>query len=257
MSTKISIIITTYQRFDFFVNLVQSILRTTPTDTYEIVVVSSDDPNSEKIKWLQKQKKAFKDIFTIIQPDVRVDKRLKSLYYYQNLGLKEAKYPWLLPLNDDTEMQEGWYEEFDKMIKNSVNDNLGMIIVASHTGSRELGYRTPILGHMIKHGELSPLYLSDVSIIRADVMKSVGYFDENLWWYGSGADLSLSIGFLTDSKTVANSNIKIEHYIADELRGENVACQRDGGGQDQIDFGYIHRKWDKWCQENNCSYLWL
>lgn len=53
---KVSIVIPTYGRAEFLKDLIFSVRNSTPKNTYEFVVVSSDLPKSDKVKWLSQQK---------------------------------------------------------------------------------------------------------------------------------------------------------------------------------------------------------
>lgn len=241
----VSIVIPTYGRAEYLKDLVLSVRESTPSGAYEIVVVSSDLPDSEKVKWLSDQK----DVVLILADERRKSGgRKKSLYYYTNLGIKRAKKDWVFVVNDDMYFDKKWHLEFTDTLSKKGGENIGMVIVATHIGGREFGLRTAKIGRTKKAGgEWKDLYLSDLSIIKKDVLEKIGYFDENLDWFGSGADNSLAVEFLTDKDTVVNENIKVEHFISDELRKINTGSAYD-------DFNYIKRKWDRWSKKNNCKY---
>jgi glycosyltransferase involved in cell wall biosynthesis len=87
---EISIIVHTYGRAEFLKVMIQSVRNTTPREAYEILVVSSDPPETEKVKWLKQQE----DI-VFIQADIRRpwELRKQSAYYYINWGLKNQANP--------------------------------------------------------------------------------------------------------------------------------------------------------------------
>ncbi len=249
METKVSIIIPTYKRFDSFVKLIESVKRSNiKKENYEIIVVSSDSYDSEKIKWIEEQQKEI-DIKVIIEAD-RKTIRNRSLYYYENKGVSISKYDWILVSNDDMWFDNDWYENFTKCL----DLNHKVYLVSSHIGSIHLGLRIPSIGTITKNGIEQPMWLYDMTIIHKSIYKQVNYIDENMKWYGKGADLSLAVAFLTDEKPILCNDVKINHDISYEERFENIALKT---GDD--DFGYIRQKWDKWIIDNNknFSYNWV
>ena len=244
---KVSIIVPTYGRAEGLQKLFDSLRQYTPSDIYELVVVSSDPPETQKAIWLTQQ------------PDVRVifadsrkswQLRKKSNYFYLNTAIKNSNYPWIFPVSDDMYFEENWYDAFLAIINHSNNADVGLIILASHVGNVESGIRVDVIGKTRKKdGDWKDLYLSDVSIVRRDVMETVGLFDEKMDWFGSGADLSLSVEFLTDKETTIAENIRVSHSISKENRATNM-------GDSFSDFHYLMNKWNRWCQANDCQYLW-
>lgn len=245
-SEKVSIVITTYGRAEYLKKLVYSIRKSTPEGQYEIVIVSSDPQSTEKILWLKKQP----DI-KLISADIRMPgtKRKKSLYHYTNLGIIASHYPWILVVNDDMSFDKKWYTEFVNILSNHQDKRVAQIILASHIGDTKLGMRVAKIGKIkkSKSANWEDLYLADVSIIKRSVLKKIGYFDENMDWYGSGLDNALAINLMTDQKTLIEEKIKINHFITQELRQANNTIAYK-------DFSYVHRKWKKWCKNNDCQY---
>lgn len=246
-SPGISIVISTYGRTGYLQNLISSVRSSTPQDAYEFVVVSSDPPESEKIKWLQRQK----DI-DLILADVRKEWQLRkrSAYYYINLGIKSSKKEWAFVVSDDMYFDKDWYKEFANLASDPKNYNVGAIIVSTHLGKVKYGRRIYKIGKTRKKGgEWRDLYLADLSIISRETFDKIGLFDERIDWYGGGADISLAIQFLTEKDIIASEKIKVDHAIAKENRSSTIGNEFTG-------FNYIIRKWNKWCKENNCQYIW-
>ena len=246
-SIKVSIIVPTYGRAEGLQKLIDSLRSSTPPDAYELVIVSSDPPDTAKAAWLRSLTDA-----RVIFADARQawQLRKRSNYYYLNHAIKHSSYPWIFPLSDDMQVESGWYEAFLDVIKNPKHTNIGLIIAASHVGNVQEGIRVDVIGRTKKpNAAWKLLYLSDVSIVRRDVMESIGMFDEGMDWFGSGADLSLSVEFLTDTETLPVETIRIHHTISRENRGTNMASAFS-------DFHYLLRKWDRWCREHDCRYEW-
>lgn len=244
-NTKVSIVIPTYGRAHFLKDLISSVRNSTPQNAYEFVIVSSDLPESDKVKWLLQQR----DVELILAGQRKKwQLRKQSLYYYINLGIKKTKKEWVFAVNDDMCFDKNWYKELEILLSNPINNSAGMVIVATHIGSTKLGRRIVKIGKTQKNGVWKDLYLSDLSIIKKSVLEDIGFFDENLEWYGSGADNSLSIEFMTNENTLISEKIIVDHFITKENRNADTESAF-------TDLHYLIRKWDKWCKENNCQYI--
>lgn len=231
---KTTIIIPTYGRFEPFKKLINSIKKSNISkENYEIIVVSSDSQDSEKIKWIENQIKEI-DIKIKIESD-RKTIRNRSLYYYENIGIKNAIYDWILICNDDMWFEKDWYKKFLSYMNESK-----VYLISSHIGSICLGLRIPSIGTIKVNGIEQPMWLYDMSIIHKSIYEKIGLLDEDMKWYGKGADLSLSVAFFTDEKPVLCHDVKINHDIIKENRHSNI-----GNSSAHLDFSYIRRKWDK------------
>lgn len=244
---KISIVVPTYGRFNSFVKLIESIEDSDITkENYEIIVVSSDALDSEKITWIKNNKKS--DIKLFCEAD-RKTVRNRSLYYYENVGIKNSKYEWILICNDDMWVEPDWYENFI----NQIEINTNVYLVSSHIGVG--GHmRIPSIGTITKNGIEEPMWLFDMTIINRSLYEKINYLDEDIHWYGKGADLSLAVKFLTEEKIKLCHDVKINHDLSGEHRGDNISTTPNGN-----DFDYIRKKWDKWIVHNNknYSYNWI
>lgn len=248
MSTvQISIIVPTYGRFEPFKKLINSIKESNISiDNYEIIVVSSDAQDCEKIKWIEDQKKQI-NIKVKIESD-RKTIRSQSLYYYENIGIKNAVYDWILVCNDDMWFEKDWYQKFLSYINKSK-----VYLISSHIGSIHLGIRIASIGTITVNGIQEPMWLYDMSIIHKSIYEQLGYLDENMKWYGKGADLSLGVAFFTNEKPVLCHDVKINHDIVEENRNSNI-----GNSSGDLDFSYIRQKWNKiLADKHNNSYEWI
>ena len=134
---KITIVIPTYGRFEPFKKLINSIKESDISkENYEIIVVASDSQDCEKIKWIENQTKEI-DIKIKIEND-RKTIRNRSLYYYENIGIKNAIYDWILICNDDMWFEKDWYKKFLSYMNESK-----VYLISSHLGSIYLGLRIP------------------------------------------------------------------------------------------------------------------
>ncbi len=233
---SLSIVISTYGRFVEIKNLINSIHESFPENFYEIIIVSSDNPDSEKVSWLKKQRNTM-----VINPDIRTGSREKSLYYYENIGLKEAKKDYVLIINDDMFFDKNFYEEFIKI------KNYDIIFFKTHLGSTRLGMRTSVIGNYItpKTNEYKNLYLADFILCKKEVYEKIGPLDENIDWFGIGADLALSFAFSKhDFDINYENNLYLNHLISDTDR----VSESDNARTYHI---YIEKKWRNFCKEND------
>jgi glycosyltransferase involved in cell wall biosynthesis len=245
---KISIVVSTYGRFEAFKLLINSIKNSRINrEDYEIIVVSSDQPDSEKVKWVEEQSDIDMKLFLLSD---RTTVRTKSLMYYENIGIKNSKYEWIFVVSDDMYFEADWYEKFLGYVTKDNN----VYIVSCHLGSKHFGFWIPPIGTITKDGVTETMWLYDMTIINSSVYEKIGYLDEQIHWFGKGADLPLAIAFLTNETPVLCHDVKINHDIINENRQENISTTPNGD-----DFVYIVNKWEKWLGENpdkNYSFVW-
>lgn len=228
----LSVVVSSYGRFKQIQELVESVrIACKLASPYKIFAVCSDPPDSPKIQWLRQQ-----DDVHLIHPDVRTGSRVKSLYYYENLGIKLAPPGWIFVTNDDTTLDPGFYENLLKY------DHSYDILSVKAGISRWF----PIIGTLCRVGETcqSPLYLYDFTVIRRWVYDAINYLDENLDWFGKGWDLSLKCEFLARPKGARicyDTDLYVHHSFCHENRSP-PECHND--------FRYIEKKWDDWCASN-------
>lgn len=231
---KISIIISTFGRSSEIKKLFSSVENNFPEDSYEIIIVSSDDPESEKVLWLKTQKNTV-----VINPDFRTGKRTKSLYYYENIGIQASKYDWLLVISDDMYVDDNFYPEFLKHL------DCDVVFLNTHIGQTDLGLRIPIIGtYKTPDSSTNILYLSDFVICKKSVFDVIGPLDENIDWYGKGVDFTLNICFSkTPFKINYDSNLYLNHAIALNDRDDNSISAATYNV-------YIEQKWRLFCEKN-------
>lgn len=240
---KVSIVTTTYGRLELFKKLINSIRESrVKSEDYEILVISSDPEDCDKVKWIREQKDIDITLFSI--PD-RTTVRTGSLMYYENIGIKNSKYEWIFVVSDDMWFEPDWYEKF----LTYKTDKDKIYIPSCHIASKHYGFWIPEIGNITKDGVTEPMWLYDISIIHSSLYKEIGYQDEQIHWFGKGADLPIAVAFLTDQKPVLCHDIKIGHEISAENRTANISTTPNGN-----DFDYITKKWLKWIEDNNKNY---
>jgi hypothetical protein len=235
---KISVVVSSYARFPCIQKLVESARRIFPKGEYEVVAVCSDHPESSKAQWLKAQ-----DDVVYIQGDVRLTHRLRSLYAYENMGIKAAQGEWIFVTNDDTEFDDGFWHCLEACGK-----NWDVILTSGHLGDVGLGCRKAIIGTITPPGKKTEnLYLYDFAVIRKWVYEAIGYLDENLDWFGKGFDLAMACEVTPGLRISYSEDIKINHSIDGENRLPPHYAR---------DFQYATNKWTKWCAENGWKFTW-
>lgn len=237
----VSIVVATYGRFNCFKKLVDSIrIAFQKEESYEIIAVSSDPADSEKMAWMT------------AQPDVRVipagtrapgEPRKHSLYYFENIGIKESKGDWIFVTNDDTVVDVWFYN-----ILVPIADKWDVIMVKGHVGDLSLGCRTAVIGTITPpNGPTRDLYLYDFTIIRKSVYERVGWLDEKLDWYGKGFDLAMACETLPGIRVCYGTDLMVNHAITHENRNPPHYTK---------DFRCAFDKWKEWCKKSGWSFTW-
>lgn len=236
-----SIVCATYKRFDHFRELVDSVRVSFPKGSYEIVAVSSDPVGSSKYDWMKSQP----DVVTI-SAGVRNEgeHRSRSLYSYENIGLKHASGEWMFVTNDDTKIEHDFHTVLTQMEK-----EWDVIMVNGHLGDVGLGCRTAVIGDVTPpDGATRPLYLYDFTVIRRSVYERIGWLDEGLDWFGKGFDLAMACETANPPLRVCySSSLRVNHSISPENRFPPHYVR---------DFRYATDKWNSWCAKNNWKYNW-
>jgi hypothetical protein len=162
--------------------------------------------------------------------------RARSLYYYENVGLQLANGEWILITNDDTRIEVGTGNEFEKL-----RNNYDVIALPSEIDNKSLGKRAPILGTMVSEGEPRPILLLDFALIRAKCYQQIGPMDENLDWYGGGLDRGIRISLIQGIRQVIMKEGGLTHELLYENRRPPHA---------HFDFKYLRAKWESFQMEN-------
>lgn len=240
-----SIVVATYGRFEAFKKLVNSIENTViEGDSIQLIVVSSDHPESDKIQWIKRL--SHFDV-NLHLDDVRVGPRTKSLYYFENIGIKVAKHEWVIVCNDDMWFDPNWIVEFKKVVS-----KVNVYIISTHLGDPNFGLRIPLVGSFKKGLKTFPLWLMDMTIIHKSIYEQIDFLDEHLKWFGKGADLALKIAFLTNEKVKLAHSVIVNHDMSPSERVANISQPSTRRAQE--DFHYISSKWNSWILDNNLPY---
>ena len=224
---KISFIVCTYGRDAPYRRLVESIRREFSSLSYEIVTVASDKMESAKCQWASQQM----DVKLICVGDRQPgQKRQRSLYYYENLALKECSGDWVFITNDDTEFMPGSEACFIDQ-----SSQFDVLVIRAELDNPLLGKRAPVIGDLTKDGVTKELLLLDFAFIKSPVMREIGGSDENLDWYGGGADRSILVALQDHVKVGVMPEGGLTHHLELESRTPPHSLP---------DFKYLKNKWD-------------
>lgn len=230
----VSFIVCTYARDTHFKKLIGSIRDEFQGIDYEIVAVMSDPADSEKAIWAGAQH----DVRAIVLADrpTASRTRTRSLYYYENIGLRASRGDWILITNDDTTVDKGTASSFMES-----KEFADVIVVPAHIDDPKLGKRAPVLGSVIGPDIEQDVYLLDFAFIRSSVYRAIGPMDEKLDWYGAGLDRGISCALLNGCRQVVLKNGGLSHDLAYENRNPPHAS---------FDFEYLRKKWDEFFHDN-------
>jgi len=222
---ELSIVVTTYGRSEQIRRLVESCEKYLTQISFEVVVVSSDSPDSEKISWLSKRS----SVKLLSVGDRKPGQpRQRSLYFYENLGIQASTGDWIFIINDDSEISEYLQQRFL-----SQRGDADILVVPAHIDNPALGHRTPIIGSLDNGSGPVPLYLLDFAIFKRSVLDEIGPADEGYDWYGRGADMAISAGLL-GKKVVPITDAYLNHFVELEERNPPHFAH---------DFTYLKNKW--------------
>lgn len=228
----LSIVVTSWRRHAEIMELFESVQAIFPESFYEIIVVSSDDPESEKVKWLEVQKNT-----KVIIPAVRTGPRTHPLSFFMNTGMKASTKEYIFPVNDDMVFAPEFYTTFLKYREYDA------VYINTNLASKNSEPRVPVVGtYRTPKGE-GNLYLGDFVLAKKEVYEEVGFLDEEIDWYGLGVDLSLKLLFGSKDYSIS--------YVNDLIIYHSVSGDRDGN--EHVRSGPIYGKYleDKW--RNFCT----
>jgi GT2 family glycosyltransferase len=222
---KLSVVVTTYGRAANLVKLIESFRDACRQVDLEIVVVSSDLPQSEKILSLE----GYDFVKVLCLGDRQPGQpRMRSLYFYENLGIEAATGDWVLITNDDTWLSGDFEEAFLEQ-----SESADVLVIPAIIDNPTLGFRTPVIGKLKMGSSSSELLLLDFAIFKTSVLKEIGPADEGLDWYGRGVDMSIRCAL--ESKTMSPLvGVKLQHSLEMENRTPPHYA---------FDFSYLNKKW--------------
>lgn len=175
---EVSIVIPVYNQFDYTYECIKSIIEYTNDVKYEIIV--GDDVSTDKTVSISKYIKGINV--------VRNQENLKFLLNCNNAA-KQAKGQYILFLNNDTKVTEGWLSSLVKLIKS--DESIGMV------GSK--------------------LIYPDGRLQEAG---GIIWRDASAWNYGNGQDPEKpEFNYVRDVDYISGASIMIKKELWDKLGG--------------------------------------
>lgn len=234
---RLSVVVTTYGREANLVRLIESFQNSCREIELEMVVVSSDSPQSEKILGLERY-----DFVKVICLGDRGpgQPRKRSLYFYENLGIQEATGDWVLITNDDTWLSGDFEAAFTAQSKSA-----DVLVIPAVIDNPDLGFRVPVIGKLRSESGTAELLLLDFAIFKRSVLREIGPADEGFDWYGRGADMSIRCALL-GVKMAPLFGVKLEHSLESENRTPPHYA---------FDFFYLNQKWSHLEKRGGSVYL--
>ena len=206
MTEKVSILFGTVDRFSSVCKLIDSIERLTQHSNYEIIVVDGGtDKNLSR--WLAEK------------PNVKYHKEETPQGFARayNKGAALADGKWLIWLNDDCEVTEGWLTKIVSFMEATPAEvGLGGIPFTDG-GSEQLCYQ-----------RMYNKYTANFGCISLALWRSLGGFDERYHSYGAETDLNFRV-LQSKLEVVVIPDVHIHHVrINDALRKTLSSGRKQG-----------------------------
>ncbi len=228
---KVSIILGTYNRYDFLRLTIETIRAEVKDISHEIIVIDGGSTDGTLV-WLLQQK----DIITIVQHNRGLwnNKEIerKPWGYFMNLGFKIASGKYICMLSDDClvipQAIINGIALFDQEIEKNHN-NIGAIAFYFRDWPLHETYHveTPFDKMFVNHG----LYLNQA-------LKDVNYIDEeNFFFYGADVDLCFKM-WEKGYKVIDSPTSFIEHYPF-----ANVKVRNSNIRNDELSLAPLVKKW--------------
>jgi GT2 family glycosyltransferase len=174
-------------------------IKNTPNSKFEIILV--DNASTDNSLNLAKK----------IYPQIKIIKNLKNRGFAQavNQGILSAKYPWIVPCNNDIKLDKNWF----KLISQTINKHPKVITffgtVLDKTGAKieSVGLRFNYSGQCqnLENGQLfNPSLLKEKAkliwganaslvVYKKDIISKIGMFDPDFFAYEEDVDLALRL----------------------------------------------------------------
>ena len=232
----VDIIIVTFNAIDKLRGCLESIERHTKNTSYALTIVNnSSDGTLHFLKHYQKKNKNIKII--------DLNKNL-GFCGAANLALRNTHNKFIVRLDDDAEVTEGWLDKLYKQIKNKPKVGIvGCKIVFPDNKIHCADYRVRPL-QIVGHGEKDKGqrdYIKECDalagpcwLIKRKIIEKVGYFDEEFFpCQAEDIDYCLRVR-LAGYKIIYNGQVKMIHHH----------LYRDGG-QSRKNLNKFLKKWKK------------
>lgn len=225
----LSIVIVSYNTFEFTSECIQSVVDNVKNINYEIIVVDNDSKDSSP----EKLKKLFPRIILVASP--------KNLGFSKanNLGVRRSKGGLVLFLNSDTVVYPGALEHMVKFMGETRDAGAATCFIKLTDGKLDdaahRGFPTPwralthfsglskifpktmlFNGYHLGYCDLDKLHAIDAlagafMIVKREAGEEVGWWDEDYFFYGEDIDFCYKLS-LKGWKVYFDPSVSILHY---------------------------------------------
>jgi GT2 family glycosyltransferase len=194
---ELSIIIPTYNRFDYLRRCLESIKENTMAN-YEIIVVDGGSRDGTK-EFLSAQS----NIKTIFEGKLRGSNKAT------NEGFKKAQGEYVCYLNDDLVILDHALDKMIYFLKDNPKIGIGAFYFAEPKGRNAL----PNFRIHTVYG----LPYANFGMLKTSLIREIGYLDERFVQKASDPDLSLRV-WERGLVVVGNKDAKLLHFLVDDRR---------------------------------------
>lgn len=203
-----SVIIPLYNKENFILNTLNSVLNQTFND-YEIIIV--EDCSTDK---------SLEVVTTLLNSNIRIIKheKNKGLSAARNTGIKNAKANYIAFLDADDLWKENYLQEIVQLIIDYPNAKLfasnyeeiymDNLILIPQNNSKKLNNNS-LIKDFFKISLSQPLYCPSSLCIEKSIFKIIAYYDENITF---GEDVDFNIRANSNFK-LAYSNLPLVRYL--------------------------------------------
>jgi len=235
---KLSIVLATYNRFNFLRKCIQSLRNELQNIENEIIIIDGGSTDGT-LDWLIKQK----DITTIIQHNSGIiNKKIiekKSWGYFMNIAFKACHNEYIMMLSDDCLI-------IPKSIENAIVELNEYIKIGSKIGGLAFYWRNWPEMNQYWVGKTFNKYFINHGIYLKSVLELVEYIDEkNYYFYHADSDLSLKI-WVAGYEIIPTTNSYIEHFTH-----ANKSLRNANSKKQDLDWSYYNKKWKEVFTEPN------
>lgn len=248
MKHQLSIVILCYNYLEYTKQCIDSVLRNTVNDSYELIIVNngSTDGTTEYLNDIKNKEDNIKVIHN--ESNLGFSKGM-------NIGMKNTNGEYLILLNNDTIVGEGWDYSMVELLKKderifavtpvtNFSGNDSMIKIEHNSPQYFFEKVKSLRTHITSNFDTNSLALF-CGCFRNSDMINIGYLDEN--YYNGWEDDDLYERILICKKKVVTSTDSIVYHFGSITVGNNAYS--DDNNKNKL---YFEKKWNKkWISKYN------